>query len=206
MFVLFLNWDLKYTGLVMNFGPVPFVPWGTSRRFGRSKNTQREGFYCPGLSVGSGRNRDNNPTGVSASVHAGIPHPPGADTPLEQTPPEQTSPQEQIPPWEQTPPIDQTHNLGADTPQSSQPPPLPRADTPQEQTPPRADTPPGSRHPPDQTPPPGSRHPPPREADSSIRSTSGRYASYWNAFLFCTTFLSYLYMIQNKVIELFSFR
>ena len=25
---------------------------------------------------------------------------------------------------------------------------------------------------------------PPREADSSIRSTSGRYASYWNAFLF----------------------
>ena len=30
--------------------------------------------------------------------------------------------------------------------------------------------------------PPGSR--PPREADSSIRSTSGRYASYWNAFLF----------------------
>ena len=30
--------------------------------------------------------------------------------------------------------------------------------------------------------PPGSR--PPREADCSIRSTSGRYASYWNAFLF----------------------
>ena len=26
-------------------------------------------------------------------------------------------------------------------------------------------------------------HPPPREADSGIRSTSGRYASYWNAFL-----------------------
>ena len=37
-------------------------------------------------------------------------------------------------------------------------------------------------------PPPGSRHPPgadtpPREADSGIRSISGRYASYWNAFL-----------------------
>ena len=30
---------------------------------------------------------------------------------------------------------------------------------------------------PEQTP------PPPREADCSIRSTSGRYASYWNAFL-----------------------
>ena len=62
----------------------------------------------------------------------------------------------------------------ADTPPGSRhpPPPLPRADTF-----------PGSRHPlPEQTPP--SRHPPPPEADSSIRSTSGRYASYWNAFLF----------------------
>ena len=28
MFVLFLNWDLKYTGLVTNLGPVPFVPMG----------------------------------------------------------------------------------------------------------------------------------------------------------------------------------
>ena len=35
--------------------------------------------------------------------------------------------------------------------------------------------------------PPRSRHPP-READSSIRSTSGRYASYWNAFLFIQSF------------------
>ena len=35
--MLFLSWDLKYTGLVTNFGPVPFIPWGTSRRFGRSK-------------------------------------------------------------------------------------------------------------------------------------------------------------------------
>ena len=74
------------------------------------------------------------------------------------------------------------------------------------QTPPdQADTPPGTR----QTPPgpgrppqgPGrppqdqadtplgpGRPPPPREADSSIWSTSGRYASYWNAFLFGTCF------------------
>ena len=37
MLVLFLSWDLKYIGLVTNLGPVPFVPWGTSRRFGRSK-------------------------------------------------------------------------------------------------------------------------------------------------------------------------
>ena len=35
--------------------------------------------------------------------------------------------------------------------------------------------------PPDQTP-PDQAHPP--EADASIRSMSGRYASYWNAFLF----------------------
>ena len=49
--------------------------------------------------------------------------------------------------------------------------PPPEQTPPQEQTP-RADT------------PPGSRPPPPRETDSSIRSTSGRYASYWNAFLF----------------------
>ena len=51
--------------------------------------------------------------------------------------------------------------LGADT--------SPVADTPQSRQPPRAGIPPGSR--------------PPREADSGIRSTSGRYASYWNAFL-----------------------
>ena len=48
---------------------------------------------------------------------------------------------------------------------------------------------PPSRHPPHkQTPPradpPAADPPPPREADFSIRSTSGLYASYWNAFLF----------------------
>ena len=31
--------------------------------------------------------------------------------------------------------------------------------------------------------PPPSKQPPPPEANSGIRSTSGRYASYWNAFL-----------------------
>ena len=48
MLELFLNWDLKYTGLVTNFGLVPFVPWGTTRSFGQN-NTQREGFYLPWL-------------------------------------------------------------------------------------------------------------------------------------------------------------
>ena len=37
MLVLFLSWDLGYTGLVTNLGPVPFVPWGTTWRFGKSK-------------------------------------------------------------------------------------------------------------------------------------------------------------------------
>ena len=42
MFALFLSWDLEYTGLVTNFGPVPFIQWGTSRRVGRSKNIHNE--------------------------------------------------------------------------------------------------------------------------------------------------------------------
>ena len=70
----------------------------------------------------------------------------------------------------------------------------PGAGTPPEQTHTPRNRPPRSRrtHPPagtnpqeqahtpqEQTPPPD-----PREADYGIRSTSGRYASYWNAFLF----------------------
>ena len=60
----------------------------------------------------------------------------------------------------------------------------PRADTPRDQAPPLGADPPQSRPPRadtlwDQA------HPPPREADSGIRSMSGRYASYWNAFLLC---------------------
>ena len=72
----------------------------------------------------------------------------------------------------------------------------------QAQDPPEQAHPLGGRHPtpPDQThtpgpgtpPPPNQAHPPPRpgpppppwEADCSIRLTSSRYASYWNAFLF----------------------
>ena len=113
--------------------------------------------------------------GMSASVHAGIPHPLVADTP-----------------WEQTSPLEQTPPLGADTPQSRHP----WSRHPPEQTPPGADSPqeqtsPGANTSLEQTPPqsrlPGSRPPweqtPPWEADSGIRSMSGRYTSYWNAFL-----------------------
>ena len=63
-------------------------------------------------------------------------------------------------------PLEQTPPLGADHP---------------EQTRPRADTPLGPDLPQDQTPP--RTRPPPREAHSNIRSTSGRYESYCNAFL-----------------------
>ena len=83
------------------------------------------------------------------------------------TPSRDQTPQDQTPPWTRPPwghtPLDQT--------------PYPR-----DQTPPRTRPPLGTRHPPgtiptqDQTPPPGT-------ADSGIRSTIGRYASYWNAFL-----------------------
>ena len=71
-------------------------------------------------------------------------------------------------------------------PQSRHPP--PRADTLREQTPPRADTPPSrhtpqSRHPLEQTPPSPEQTPSPRRACCEIRSTRGRYASYWNAIL-----------------------
>ena len=79
---------------------------------------------------------------VSASVHAGMPDPPGPGTPLRPG-----RPPNQAPPWDQ------------------------------------ADPPGPDRHPPDQADPPNQADMPPWEADSSIRSTSGRYASYWNAFL-----------------------
>ena len=54
-------------------------------------------------------------------------------------------------------------------------------------TPPRQGEPPPGADPPGADPLP--EQTPPREAHSSIRSTSGRYASYWNAFLFCGIFL-----------------
>ena len=92
-------------------------------------------------------------------MHAGIPPPPPGADPPDQTPPqEQTPPGADPTPQEQTPPRSR-HPPGADPPEQTPP----RADTPGKQTPPR------SRH--------------PREADSRIRSTSGRYAFYWNAFL-----------------------
>ena len=74
------------------------------------------------------------------------------------------------PPQEQTlTPPDQAH-----PPRDQEPPPPDQAH--HHHQPPRPGTPPlDQAHPPHQAPPP--------EADASIRSMSGRYASYWNAFL-----------------------
>ena len=80
-----------------------------------------------------------------------------------------TTPQEQTP-LQQTPPT-------ADTPRSRHPTPREQT-TPQSRQPPRADTPPGA----DSPAPPGVDTPQHR-ACWEIRSTRGRYASYWNAIL-----------------------
>ena len=84
--------------------------------------------------------------------------------------------------------------LGYHTPQTRgrHPPPGSRHPPPLEQTPPRSRHPPGADTPYTwkQTP-PRSRHPP-READSSIQSMSGRYASYLECILvyICVSFCS----------------
>ena len=82
------------------------------------------------------------------------------------------------PPEEQTPP-DQSHPTGTDPPPQTRP---PREQAlPWDQTPPGAD--PSREQTPPRTRPPWEQTPPPPPGNSSIRSTSGRYASYWNAFL-----------------------
>ena len=89
----------------------------------------------------------------------------------------------------QTPPRSR-HPLGADAPEQT----LPGSRHPPEQIPPPRADPPWSRQPlPEQSPPQEQTPSPlgadtPREADSGIRSTSGRYASYWNAFLLVNRF------------------
>ena len=107
--------------------------------------------------------------------------PPGPATPLwtSHTPPDQPHTPDQAhhppPQTRHTTPSPRTRHtpLGPGThPRTSHTTPLDQAQSPP--PPPRpGTTPPQTRH----------THPPPREADSSVRSTSGRYASYWNAFL-----------------------
>ena len=84
-----------------------------------------------------------------------------------------------------------TGGLRAGPPWQGEPPRTRQTPPPDQADPPGADTPPGPGRPPslDQAESPGSRHPPgpgrqpPWEQDCSIRSMSGRYAYYWNAFL-----------------------
>ena len=103
--------------------------------------------------------------GVSASVHDGIPHPRSRHTPWNRHPLGSRHP---CPPRSR-------HPHGADSPLG--------ADIPPKQTHPQS-RPPGSRHPlradtpsPEQTPPRRDGH------------CCGRYASYWNAFLYISLFL-----------------
>ena len=114
--------------------------------------------------------------GVSASVHPGIHIPPGSRPPRSRHPPGADTPQEQTP----FPP-------GADPPRGRTPSP-PREQTPLEQTPPAAD-PPRSRPPRQQThtplPPPPGRW---------LRHTVNE-RSYWNAFLFFIRFSSDLHVV-----------
>ena len=122
---------------------------------------------------------------VKNSVHRGggcLPQcmlgytPPGADTPLDQA---------DTPTGAETPNPDQ-----ADTPpDQADPSPQTRQTPPTRQTHTHTPDPPGTRQTPPRT---RQTPPPPREADSSIPSTSGRYASYWNAFLLNEMYAAYL--------------
>ena len=88
--------------------------------------------------------------------------------------------------WTGTPPL-------AGTPLPWQAPPSPGRHPPWQappsgRHPPLAGTPPPGRHPPLAGTPPG-RHPPRQAPPPRIRSTLGRYASYWNAFLSLLKFI-----------------
>ena len=140
---------------------------------GRVVTSDWSGYsYRPQRSCGQG----NIFTPVCHSVHRGWWwYPEGTEA--DPTPPQirhtprtrHTTPPDHTPPDQAHPPRPNPSALGPGTPPS----------------PDQAHHPPPTRHtnPPDQI-----HHPPgpdtPREADSGIRSTSGRYASYWNAFLF----------------------
>ena len=97
------------------------------------------------------------------------------------TPPEQTLPLEQTAPWEHTPPGSR-HPPIADTPIT---------DTPHSRHPRGPDI-HQSRHPPG-TDTPGADTPPCITC-WEIWATSGRYASYWNAYLFISKFRKIIYI------------
>ena len=98
--------------------------------------------------------------------------PPGPGTP----PGTRYTPWHQVHPWHQEHPLDQVHPPDQVHPQTRYP-----ART--RYTPLGPGTPPGPGIPPRPGTPPRTRYPPPSSACREIQATSGRYASYWNAFL-----------------------
>ena len=136
-------------------------------------------FYRPQRSCGQGYVF----TRVCDSVHrGGVVLQAGRTPPAGRPPPQtrQTPPQHQAHPHPQPPgpgrtPLDQAHPQSPGT---------------------RQNHPPGPGRPPlAGRPPPGTRQTP-READFRIRSMSGWYASYWNAFLFFCNFNTLQYPQQ----------
>ena len=182
---VYLVWSRGGVYLVWSGGGVPGLVWGGTWR----------GVYL----VWSGGYTWSGPGGYLEDTPRDQVHPPGTRyTPL----------WDQVhlsgpgtPPWDQvhsplgpgtplgtryTPPQDQIHPPGTRyTPLDQVHPPRPGTPPPDQVHPPRPGTPPGTRyilpdqvHPPTRYIPPGTRCTPP-----GIRTTSGRYASYWNAFL-----------------------
>ena len=121
--------------------------------------------YCrPQRSCGQG----NVFTGVCLSTGGCLPQCMlGCHTPLDGEPPGWRNP-----PWDQVdPPTPHPQPPDGESPPGPGRPPRWR-------TPPDGEPPRDQADPPDGEPPQMEKPPPPREADSSIRSTSGRYASY----------------------------
>ena len=120
---------------------------------------------------------------LTGGVLRRTPPPDQADPPLGPRRPPQTK--ENPPRTRQTPP-DQGKPTHPPRRTKENPPKPGRTPLPPDQGEPPLPPPPGTKeNPPDQGEPP-----PPREEHCSIRSMSGRYASYWNAFLFCFSFFN----------------
>ena len=147
------------------------------------RDTFPDGYYRPKRSFGQG----NIFTPVCHSVHRGGV---GGGFLLARPPLAWRPPRSRHPPRWRTPPDGDPP--GWRTPPDGEP---PRMENPLDGEPPQMENPPGWRTPPRwkvplprmENPPNGGTPPrwsPPPEADSGIRSAIGRYASYWNAFLF----------------------
>ena len=125
---------------------------------------------------------------------AGIPqqvHPPGqVHTPQAGTPPSGRYLPGHVPPRTGTPPG--RHPRAGTHPQAGTP---SQAGTPPRQVHPSGQVPPG-RYTPQAGTPPG-RYTPPATVHAGIRSTSGRYAFHWNAFLFGNVFVENCFKMKE---------